>query len=168
MLIAAPATIQIPLRILLRRFICGFLEVESELLDQLLEPDRVLAGGIVVGPVRREPFVYPLARGGIGDGSNVGGNLGGLLAHGGRTEHDRQTTIELVAYPKIECQTRQHPDRHGKRGTERPPRGQGSDGPQRLVHRRQHATTKFGGCAPGRHLMEPALDLIVHFLSFTI
>jgi hypothetical protein len=168
MLIAAPATIQIPLRIFLRRFIGGFLEVESELLDQLLEPDRVPAGGIVVGPVCCEPFVHPLARGGIGDRSNVGRNLGGLLAHGGRTEHDRQTTIEPVAYPKIECQTRQHPDGHGKRRTERPPRGQGSDGPQRLVHRRQHATTKLGGCAPGRHLMEPALDLIVHFLSFTI
>jgi hypothetical protein len=83
------------------------------LLNQVLEPDCILLGGLVIGPARREPFVNPLARGRIGNGSNIGRDLGGLFTHRRGTEHNRQTTIEPVVHPEIESQACQQTGGHG-------------------------------------------------------
>jgi len=149
MAIAAPVKIAIHLRIFLRRFISGFLEIDSQLVDHLLEPEYVLAGVGVVGSARHEPLVYPLPGKKIGDGSNVGGDLRGLTGNGRRTEHNRESTIDRVIDPEINHQAGKHSGGDRERETVSPP---GLSGCVQLTgHGRQHSMTKLRLCAAGCH-----------------
>ncbi|MFI5460354.1 MAG: hypothetical protein ACHRXM_33470 [Isosphaerales bacterium] len=152
----------------MRRFIGGFLHIDSELLDHLLEPDPVLAGVIGVRSDRREPLVHPLPGGGIGDGSYVGGDLRGLSGDGRRTEHNRETAIERVIHPVIERQACKHTDGDGECRAERTAGGCHGGRAQLGGRGSQHSRTQLGRCAAGCHLLEPAFDVVVHFHSFTI
>jgi hypothetical protein len=167
MAITAPAAIQ-ALRILRVRFIGDFLRVNSELLDPKLEADGVLASVLAAGSARRKLLVCPLPRGGVGDGSHVGGDLGDLPADGRRTKHQRQTAIERFDHHVVEPNPGEQTGGDNKRRERRPPGGQRSGWLQLLGHRGQHARTKLGRCAEGRHLTEPAFDVVVHCDSFAI
>jgi hypothetical protein len=101
----------------------GLLHIDGELLDHLLELDCVLAAVIVAGMARCQPLVRPSPGRGVGDGSNFGGDLGGLSGDGRWTEHNRQTTIDRVIHPVVECQAGKQTGGDNESGTERPARG---------------------------------------------
>jgi len=82
----------------------GLLYIDSELLDHLLELDCVLPAVIVAWLTHRESLVRPSPGRRVGDGSNFGGDLGGLSLDRRRTEHNRQTTIDRVIHPVVERQ----------------------------------------------------------------
>jgi hypothetical protein len=115
--------IPIHLRIFPRRFIGGFLDVESELLDQLVKPDGILSGGILLGWAGCKPVVRPLAGRPIRDGRNVARNLGRLFVHRRRTEHRGQATIEPITHPQVERKACQQTGRRGKGRPKRSTRG---------------------------------------------
>jgi hypothetical protein len=151
-----------------RRFIGGFLEIESELLDQLLKLDRIPTCGIDFGPIARELVVHPLAGGRIGNRSDVGRDLGRLFAHRRRTEHNRQTTIKPVVHPEVQRQACNHTSGDGKRGSKRPAARAGRGRAQLLGYRGQNAWTKPGWCALRPRLLEKAFDVVVQDHSFAI
>ena len=161
MAIAAPAAIPIHLRILLRRFIGGSLEVDGELSDHLPEPEHVLAGVVAAGTGRRKALVRPSPGGGVGDGRDVGGDLRGLSRDGGRAEHDREATIERVHHQDVQRQAEEHGGGHRepgwRPGGERrrptalghPLRGEGATELQLVRHGGQDPRPQFGRCARG-------------------
>jgi hypothetical protein len=96
----------------LKRFIGGFLEINDDLFDNLLEPDRILAGLVTGGSRCRESPVRPFGRIGVGDGRDVCGDLRGLSVDWRRTEHKHQPTIEAVIHPIVQREACNHSCRH--------------------------------------------------------
>jgi len=101
----------------------GFLEVDGELSDHLPEQEHVLAGVVAAGTARRKALVRPSPGGGVGDGRDFGGDLRGLSRDGGRTEHDREATIERGRHQDVQCQAEEHRGGHREPGARRPSGG---------------------------------------------
>jgi hypothetical protein len=93
------------------------------LFAHLLEPDCIRAGLVAGQSRRRELPVRAFARGGIGDGRDVGGDLGGLTVDWRWAEHDRQATIEAVINPIVQRETRNNSSRYSKSRAESPAGG---------------------------------------------
>jgi hypothetical protein len=80
----------------------ALLEINYDLFDHLLEPDRILAGLVTGGSRCRESPVRPFGRIGVGDGRDVCGDLRGLSVDWRRTERNRQPAIEAVIHPIVQ------------------------------------------------------------------